>query len=96
MGVGYSFNKVTLNDGVSTAFGVGGPVAVDVSNSWVLRPQVKAEYFLTRKITLRSQLSYSYTDPNVIVRTGAQDFSHEWRPHHVQLNLAVGFFPFRK
>jgi hypothetical protein len=96
MGVGYSFNKVTLNDGISSAFGVDGPVAVDVSNSWVLRPQVKAEYFLTRKITLRSQLSYSYTDPDVVVRTGAQEISHEWRPHHVQLNLAVGFFPFRK
>ena len=96
MGVGYSFNKVTLNDGVSGAFGVGGPVAVDVSNSWVLRPQVKAEYFLTRKISLRSQLSYTYTDPDVVVRTGTQEISHEWRPHHMQLSFAVGFFPFRK
>ena len=96
MGVGYSFNEVTLNDGVSGAFGVGGPVAVDVSNSWVLRPQVKAEYFLTRKISLRSQLSYTYTDPDVVVRTGTQEISHEWRPHHMQLSFAVGFFPFRK
>jgi len=96
MGVGYSLNKVTLNDGVSSAFGVNGPVAVDVSNSWVLRPQVKAEYFLTRKIALRSQLSYTYTDPDVTVRTGAEEISHEWRPHHMQLSFAVGFFPFRK
>ena len=75
MGVGYSFNKVTLNDGVSTLFGVAEPVAVDVSNSWVLRPQLKAEYFLTRKFSLRSQLSYTYTDPDVVVRTGAQEFA---------------------
>jgi hypothetical protein len=96
MGLGYSLNKVTLNDGVSSAFGAGGPVAVDVSNSWVLRPQVKAEYFLTRKISLRSQLSYTYTDPDVVIRTGAQQISHEWRPHHMQLSFAVGFFPLRK
>ncbi len=96
LGVGYSFNKVTLNDGVSAAFGVPGAVAVDVSNSWVLRPQIKAEYFLNRKISLRSQLSYTYTDPQVTVRTGAQEISHEWRPHHMQLSFAVGVFPFRK
>ncbi len=96
MGVGYSFNKVTLNDGVSAAFDVAEPVFVDVSNSWVLRPQVKAEYFLTRKISLRSQLSYTYTDPDVVVRIGTQEFSKEWRPNHVQLSFAVGVFPFRK
>lgn len=96
MGLGYSFNQVTLNDGGPSAFGVAGPVAVDVSNSWVLRPQVKAEYFVTRKISLRSQLSYTYTDPDVVIRTGAQEISQEWRPHHMQLSFAVGFFPFRK
>jgi hypothetical protein len=96
MGVGFSFNKVTLNEGVSSAFGVAQPVAVSVSNSWVLRPQIKAEYFLTRKLSLRSQLSYTYTDPDVIIHTGLQDISHEWRPHHVQLSFALGIFPFRK
>ena len=96
MGVGYSFNKITLNDGVSSAFNVADPVNVSLSNSWVLRPQVKAEYFVTRKISVRSQLSYTYTDPDVVIRTGAQEFSHEWRPHHVQLSFALGFFPLRK
>jgi hypothetical protein len=96
LGVGYSFNKVTLNDGVSAAFGVQNPVSVDVSNSWVMRPQLKAEYFVTRKMSVRTQLSYTYTDPQVVIRTGAQEFSHEWRPHHVQLSAAVGIFPFRK
>ena len=96
MGVGYSFNKVTLNDGVSASFGVVEPVLVDVSNSWVLRPQLKAEYFVTRKISLRSQLSYTYTDPDVVVRMGDQEITKEWRPNHVQLSFAVGIFPFRK
>ncbi len=96
LGVGYSFNKVTLDDRVAAAFGVVDPVVVDVSNSWVLRPQLKAEYFVTRKISLRSQLSYTYTDPDVVIRTGSQEFSRDWRPNHVQLSFAVGFFPFRK
>jgi hypothetical protein len=96
LGAGYSFNSVTLNPGVESVFGVQEPVGVSVSNSWVLRPQVKAEYFLTRKVSLRTQLSYTYTDPDVVVHTAAHDFSHEWRPHHVQLSFAVGFFPLRK
>lgn len=96
LGVGYSFNKVTLDDGVSAAFGVPNAVSVDVSNSWVLKPQIKAEYFVSRKVSLRTQLSYTYTDPQVIVRTGTQEFSHEWRPHHTQISFAVGIFPFRK
>lgn len=96
MGVGYSLNKVTLDSGVANAFAAGEPVSVSVSNSWVLRPQVKAEYFVTKKISLRSQLSYTYTDPDVVIRTGAREINQEWRPHHMQLSFALGFFPFRK
>ena len=96
LGLGYSFNKVTLDPGVAVAFGVPEPVGVDVSNSWVVRPQAKAEYFLHRKVSLRTQLSYTYTDPEVVIRTVNQTMTHEWRPHHVHLSFAVGFFPFRK
>jgi hypothetical protein len=93
---GYSFNKVTLNPGVASAFGVSEPVGASVSNSFVVRPQLKAEYWLHRKMSLRTQLSYTYTDPDVVIHTAAQDFSREWRPHHVQLSFAVGIFPLRK
>ena len=96
VGVGYSFNKVELNPGVALAFGVPEPVSVDVSNSFVIRPQLKAEYFLHRKISLRTQLSYTYTDPDVVIHTVTQDFAHEWNPNHWQLSFAVGFFPLRK
>ncbi|HJU42481.1 MAG TPA: hypothetical protein VJ691_06680 [Vicinamibacterales bacterium] len=95
VGVGYSFNKVTLDPGVAIAFGVPEPVGVDVSNSWVVRPQAKAEYFLHSKLSLRTQLSYTYTDPDVVIRTVNQTFTQQWRPHHVHLSVAVGVFPFR-
>lgn len=96
MGVGYSFNSITLDPGVSQAFGVSEPVSVELSNSWVLRPQVKAEYFLHRKVSLRTQLGYTITNPNVVVHTATQSFEHNWNPNHVQLSFAVGFFPLRK
>ena len=96
LGVGFAFNKVTLDPGAALAFGVPEPVAVDVSNSFVVRPQAKAEYFLHRKVSVRTQLSYTYTDPDVVITTATQQFTREWRPHHVQLSVAMGFFPFRK
>jgi hypothetical protein len=96
LGVGYSFNNVDLNPGVAQAFGVPEPVGVSVSNSWVLRPQVKAEYFVLRKVSLRTQFSYTYTDPDVVIHTVTNDFAHEWTPNHFQLSFAVGVFPFRK
>jgi hypothetical protein len=96
LGLGYSFNDVTLNPGVALAFGVPEPVSVSVSNSFVVRPKVQAEYFLHHKVSVRTQLSYTYTDPDVVIHSAAQDFAREWRPHHVQVGLAMGFFPFRK
>ena len=96
MGVGYSFNRVTLDPGVAEAFGVPEPVSVEVSNSWVLRPLVKAEYFVHRKISLRTQFSYTFTDPDVVIHTVTQDYVHDWTPNHYQLSFAVGFFPLRK
>ena len=96
MGVGYSFNRVELDPGVAVAFGVPEPVSVGVSNSWVLRPLVKAEYFVHRKLSLRTQFSYTFTDPDVVIHTVNQDFVHDWTPNHYQLSFAVGFFPLRK
>lgn len=97
MGVGYSFNHMSLDAQAPGVFHApSGPVSVDVSNSWVLRPQLKAEYFLHRKWSVRTQLSYTYTDPDVTVRTATTEYSHEWRPHHVKFDVGMGFFPFRK
>ena len=96
LGLGYSFNSVTLDPGVAIAFGVPEPVGVSVSNSFVVRPQAKAEYFIHRKLSVRGQLSYTYTDPDVVITTVNEQLVREWRPHHVQLSIAMGFFPLRK
>ena len=96
LGLGYSFNSVTLDPGVAIAFGVPEPVGVSVSNSFVVRPQAKAEYFIHRKLSVRGQLSYTFTDPDVVITTVNEQLVREWRPHHVQLSIAMGFFPLRK
>jgi len=96
LGVGYSFNKVTLDPGVAVAFGVPEPVGVSVGNSFVIRPLAKVEYFVHPKISLRTQASYTHQDPDVVIHTVTQDFAHEWRTNHYQLSFAVGVFPFRK
>lgn len=96
LGLGYSFNDVTLDPGVAIAFGVPEPVGVSVSNSFVVRPQAKAEYFIHRKLSVRGQLSYTYTDPDVVITTVHERLVREWQPHHVQLSIAMGFFPLRK
>jgi hypothetical protein len=96
LGLGYSFNNVRLDPGVAIAFGVPEPVGVSVSNSFVVKPQAKVEYFLHRKVSVRGQLSYTYTNPDVVIRTVNEQFTQEWRPHHVHLSVAMGFFPLRK
>ncbi len=96
LGLGYSFNKITLHPAAPTAFNSSEALRYDVSNSFVVRPQVKAEYFVHHKLSLRTQLSYTFTDPEVVVHTATESITREWRPHHVHLSFAVGVFPFRK
>jgi len=96
LGLGYSFNSATVNTGAADVFSSASPVTVSVSNSFVVRPQIKAEYFLHHKFSVRTQLSFTYSDPDVIVHTATGSQSREWRPHHTQLSVGVGVFPFRK
>jgi hypothetical protein len=94
--VGYAFDNVEIGPDATAVFSSAPPIRVDVSNSWVLRPLVKAEYFLHHKVSMRVQGSYTYTDPEVTVTTANGQFVDEWRPHHFRAGIAMGFFPFRK
>lgn len=96
LNLGYSFNDVSIDANTPAVFSAAPPLRIDASNSFVVRPLVKAEYFLHHKVSLRTQLSYTYTDPEVVVTTAAGQFADEWRPHHVRASIAVGVFPFRK
>jgi hypothetical protein len=95
LNVGYSFNSFDAS-APETAFAAGGPVQVSVSNSWVLRPQAKIEYYVRRKMSLRLQGGYLYTDPHVVVQTPTSRVENDWRPSHFYASLGLGIFPFRK
>jgi len=91
---GYSFNTLKAHGDPDAAFGQG--IAVDISNSFAVRPQLKAEYFLTRKFTVRSSLNYVFTNPRVTVVTPTQTISERWNASNVSLSVGVGVYPFRK
>lgn len=95
LNVGYSFNSIDVTS-PETAFAAGGPVQVSVSNSWMLRPQAKIEYYVRRKMSVRLQGGYLYTNPHVTVQTPTMRSEGDWRPSHFYASVGLGLFPFRK
>lgn len=94
---GYSFNHVRPDGDVLRAFGIPeGTVTLDVKNSFVVRPQVTVEYFLTPKFTIRGSGDYVRLQPDISVTTPNQRFDGQWDASSVHANIGVGFYPFRK
>lgn len=91
---GYSFNSLKPEGDPDRAFGPG--MAIDIGNSFAVRPQLKAEYFLTKKFTVRTSLNYVFTNPRVTVVTPTGTISDRWNASNVSLSLGVGVYPFRK
>jgi hypothetical protein len=56
---------------------------------------VKAEYFLTEKLTLRASADYVLMRPDITVETAEGTVSN-WDPSHVHFNVGVGYYPFRR
>jgi len=92
---GWSFNSLKPTDNLATAFDASS-VSVDVGNSFVVRPQLKVEYFLTPKFTLRSSLNYIFSNPRVTIVSPQVTTSERWNASNVTLSLGVGIYPFRK
>lgn len=94
---GWSFNSFKANEALGPAFGfTPAAVAIDVGDSFAVRPQFKVEYFLTEKFTVRSSLNYVFTNPVVTVSTPNGVTSSRWNASNVSLAIGVGFYPFRK
>ena len=94
---GYSFNHGRF-DGVAAqrSFVADGPVAIDIGNAPFLRPHVKAEYFLTRKFSLRTTAGYVITRPNIMVMTPSGPVTDRWHASNLHASFGIGFYPFRK
>jgi hypothetical protein len=94
--IGYAFNHSTVEDDAPQAFAVPGSVAMDVRNTWMVRPECKAEYLLTSRFSVRASLDYVRLRPDVTVRTPAGAVPNTWDLSNVHANVGVAFYPFRQ
>lgn len=97
MQAGYVDYRVRPEGDVLSAFNLpSGSVNMDVGNTWLLRPQIKAEYFLTRKFTVRVSGDYLVSRPDVVVTTPAGRATTRWDASNFHANVGIGFYPFHK
>jgi len=94
--LGYAFEHGSLDDDSSGAFGTTGAISLNVDNAWLVRPEFKAEYFITPKVTFRTSIDYVRLEPQVTVTTPNAVFSDQWSMSNVHLNFGIGFYPFRQ
>jgi hypothetical protein len=93
---GFAMNRGRTMGDIQQAFDVpNGAVSMHVSNSALLRPQVKAEYFLTPKLTMRVSADYMLMRPDIIVTTPEGQFANRWNASNFHANFGFGLYPFR-
>ena len=94
---GWGFNHGTLTGNTARAFASpDGPSSIHIENSPMLRPQLKLEYFLTPKFTLRTSADYIFMRPGVAVTTPAGPQADIWHASNFHANFGIGFYPLRK
>ena len=94
---GWGFNQGMLVGNVAQSFGVpDGPSSIHIQNAPLLRPQIKAEYFITEKFTVRTSADYMLLRPSVSVTANGIPQEDRWHASNFHANFGIGFYPFRK
>jgi hypothetical protein len=94
---GFAFNSARPRGDVPGAFDLpGGAVSMHAGNSPLLRPQIKAEYFITPKFTFRVSGDYMLIKPDITVTTPVGTISDRWNASNIHANVGFGYYPFRK
>lgn len=94
---GFAVNHVSLDGDVLGAFGLtAGDVAVHVHNAFLVKPELKAEYLLTPKFTLRISGDYVFMRPGITVDTPSGVLGNRWDASSYHANIGVGIYPFHK
>ena len=94
---GLSVNSALPRGDVQSAFGItAGTVSVDAGNALLVRPEVKAEYFIKPKFTVRVSADYMLLRPDVTVTTPAGQITDQWDASNIHANIGFGVYPFRK
>lgn len=92
---GYAFASAE----VTAALPPGTAASIDITDAWVVRPNVGFTYALTRRLAIIGSVGYVYTTPTITVTVNQQDqapsrFSGIFRSDHVSLTVgtAVSIF----
>ncbi|MEO8679406.1 MAG: hypothetical protein ABI665_10190 [Vicinamibacterales bacterium] len=93
---GIALNTVKLDAAAARVFDSESEPKIRLKNSAIVRPQVRFEYFITERITVRTALSYIHTQPNIAVQTSAGPAPGNWNAHNVNAAIGLGYYPFRK
>lgn len=92
---GISFNSISLNDQYRTFFGPGTEVSIDASDSFAVRPQLRVEYAVTRKVGVYSSVGYFFTEFDNVLETPIGRFENEWDASSFNLFVGAMVYPFR-
>jgi hypothetical protein len=92
---GISFNSIRLDDQYRTFFGPGTEVRVDASNSFAVRPQIRFEYAVARKVGVYTSLGYFFTEFNNVIETPVGRFENEWDASSFNIFVGAMVYPFR-
>jgi hypothetical protein len=92
---GISFNSIRLNDEYRTFFGPGTEVRVDASNSFAVRPQLRVEYSVARKVGVYTSAGYFFSEFDNVIETPVGRFENEWDASSFNLFVGVMVYPFR-
>ena len=94
---GFAFNSGRTEGDMQRAFDApNGTVSLNVGNSLLLRPHVKAEYFITPKFGLRVAADYVVIQPDIAVTTPTGQIVDRWDASNVHVAVGVSFYPFRR
>lgn len=92
---GISFNSIKLDGAYPGFFGPNAVVRVDASNSFAVRPQVRVEYSVARKVGVFSSLGYFHSNFDSVIETPAGRFENEWDASSINLFVGVMVYPLR-
>ena len=92
---GISFNSIRLNDQYRTFFVPGTEVTVDASNSFAVRPQLRFEYAVAKKVGVYTSLGYFFTKFDNVIDTPVGRFENEWDASSFNIFVGAMVYPFR-
>jgi hypothetical protein len=92
---GVSFNGGSIDDALRQGGIDPSRLDVEIENSFAMRPEVEAEFFVVRKLALTGGVSYLFTRPDVTVRLEERTISGRWDASTFTLFGGVTVYPFR-